>query len=343
VTTVLGINPESVGRWLEGNVAGAQGPFIFEQIAGGRSNLTYRVADANNNRYVLRRPPLGHVLATAHDVAREHRIISGVARAATVPVAPALGLCTDNQVNEAPFYVMGFVEGAVLDSVEAGRTLSEPLRTVASHDLVRVLSQLHAIEPDAVGLGELGKREGYVTRQLKRWSTQWENSRTRELPLMDDVRDLLAARMPVQRYTGIAHGDYRFGNCMVDPATGRVVAVLDWELCTLGDQLADVGYLLMYWSDPGGPILAENDPSGSVGYLSRSDVLNAYATATRRDPGDIGYYEAFSCWRLACIAEGVLHRYMVGVMGESEGFDLAGSQARVEVLAHRAAEALRRV
>ena len=338
---VTGIDAEPVSRWLADNIQGATGPFTFEQIAGGRSNLTYRVLDAVGTTFVLRRPPLGHVLATAHDMVREHRIISGVRIAGTVPVAPALGLCVDDAVNGAPFYVMGFVEGVVLDSPDAGRAFAHPLRGAACRDLIRVLGRLHEVEPDAVGLGDLGRREGYLARQLKRWSSQWENSRTRDLAVMDEMRDLLAARMPEQRYTGIAHGDYRFGNCIVDPHRGAIAAVLDWELCTLGDQLADVGYVLMHWIDPGQPSGAENDPSGAPGFLKRDEVLAEYAAVTGRDPGDVGYYEAFACWRLACISEGVLSRYKAGVMGESGSYDLAFAQGRVEALAQRGLAALR--
>ncbi len=262
---------------------------------------------------MLRRPPLGHVLATAHDMGREHRIISAL-QGSPVPVAPALGFCDDVAVNGAPFYVMGYVDGLVADSVAAGLTLSEAARTTASENLIDVLVELHRIDPDAVGLGTLGRKEGYLERQIKRWSTQWENSKTRELPIMDEVIALLDRHRPPQVHTGIVHGDYRLGNCLIDPVTGRIRAVLDWELCTLGDTLCEIGYLLVYWSDPTpgkGPGRA-NDPSGSPGFLSRAQMVERYATATGRDLSHINYYEAFSSWRLACIGEGVLARYKAG-------------------------------
>ncbi len=332
-----GINPVNVDNWLR--EAGLVGPFTFSLIAGGKSNLTYRFTDASGDRYVLRRPPLGHVLATAHDVAREHRIISALQNSA-VPVAPVVGLCTDDAVNGAPFSVMRFVDGVVLDSPAAGDAVPEAVRAHASDQLLDVMVALHSVDIDAVGLGELARRGGYLDRQLKRWKSQWDQSKSRDLPLMDQVHAGLIASQPEEHTVGIVHGDYRFGNCIVDPATGDLCAVLDWELCTLGDVLADIGYLLVYWSDPAGPQLAENDPSGRPGFPSRDEVVRRYTAATGRSVADIQYFEAFSCWRLACIAEGVLARYAAGVMGDSTGFDLALSQQRVDALAKRAAALL---
>lgn len=337
-TDVRGIDREKVSAWLAANVPGAIAPFEFSLIAGGRSNLTYRVLGADGARFVLRRPPLGHVLATAHDMGREHKIISAVGKTA-VPVAPALGMCTDESVNGAPFYVMGFVDGVVLDSPVLGRSLDEPIRTAASHSLMDVLADLHAVDPDAIGLADLAKKDGYLERQLKRWAIQWEKSKTRELPIMERVHELLSRDLPPQVHTGIVHGDYRLGNAMVDPKTGRIQAVLDWELCTLGDQLADVGYLLVYWSDPGAPNPRHNDPSGSPGFLSRADMLARYAAKTGRDLSGIGYYEAFSCWRLACIAEGVFARYKAGVMGDDDA-DMSTMGQGVVDLAERALTAI---
>lgn len=323
--------------WLADHVKGAVAPFTFSLIAGGRSNLTYRVAGADGTQFVLRRPPMGNVLATAHDMGREHRIISAVGKT-NVPVAPALGMCTDEAVNGAPFYVMGYVDGIVLDSPEAGQAFPEPLRAVAAHSMIDTLADLHAVVPDDIGLGELGKREGYIERQLKRWSTQWEKSKTRELPLMEEVHGLLAELRPEQRYTGIVHGDYRLGNALVSRETGKILAVLDWELCTLGDLMADVGYLLVYWSDPGPNPMRKNDPSGAYGFPTRAELLARYADRTGRDLSAVGYYEAFSCWRLACIAEGVRARYRAGVMADTN--DEAEAEDSVLALAERAKTAI---
>ena len=337
---VRGIEQEPVSAWLTANVAGAVGPFTFDLIAGGRSNLTYRVTGADGTQFVLRRPPMGNVLATAHDMGREHRIISAVGKT-NVPVAPALGMCTDEAVNGAPFYVMGYVDGIVLDSPDAGRAIPMPMRTAASESMMDTLTDLHAINPDDIGLGELGRREGYIERQLKRWSIQWEKSKMRELPIMEELHSILAAKRPEQQYTGIVHGDYRLGNCLVSRDTGKVKAVLDWELCTLGDVLADVGYLLVYWSDPGPNPVRANDPSGAEGFLSRAEIMDRYAKSTGRDLSTVGYYEAFSCWRLACIAEGVRNRYSAGVMADTnEGADAEDGTA---ALAQRAMAALERL
>jgi aminoglycoside phosphotransferase (APT) family kinase protein len=342
-SAVPGIDAPAVSTWLTANITGTTAPFSFTLIAGGRSNLTYRVTDVNGRELVLRRPPLGNVLATAHDMGREHRIISALQNS-TVPVAPALGFCDDATVNGAPFYVMGFVDGLVPDSVAAGLRLPEAARTHASHDLIDVLVNLHHIDPDAVGLGTLGRKEGYLERQIKRWTTQWHNSKTRELPIMEEVISLLDRHRPPQVHTGIVHGDYRLGNCLVDPETGSLKAVLDWELCTLGDTLCEIGYLLVYWSDPtpnGTPTRAENDPSGSPGFLSRAEMVERYARATGRDLSHIAYYEAFASWRLACIGEGVLARYRAGVMGDAAGYDTGPAAARVEAGVERSLGLLR--
>lgn len=334
-----GIEEAKVGAWLDANVGNAAGPYTYDLIAGGRSNLTYRVTDANGMRMVLRRPPLGHVLATAHDMAREHRIISAVG-ATGVPVPACLGLCTDEDVNGAPFYVMAFVDGVVLDSPEKGDLLPENLRTKASEHLVDVLADLHAVDIDAVGLGDLAKREGYVERQVKRWSTQWENSKTRELPAIEEVSRLLSQNIPAQQGVSIAHGDYRFGNVLTDVNEGRVAAVLDWELCTLGDPLADLGYIGIYWTDPGQPINRANDPSGLEGFPAYDDLVERYARRTGRDVSNIGYYKAFSSFRLAVISEGVYARYLKGAMGNQD-FDPTPMKVGTENLAEAALAALK--
>ena len=337
-----GIDIEPVSAWLATNISGAVAPFTFDLIAGGRSNLTFRVTAADGARFVLRRPPLGQVLATAHDMAREHRIIAALG-STSVPVPPALGLCTDVAVNGTPFYVMGFVDGVVLDSTERADQLAPALRGHASHHLVDVLADLHAVDVDAVGLGDLAKREGYVERQLKRWSTQWENSKTRELPSIDEVARRLRMRIPVQRGQSIAHGDYRFGNCLTDVGAGRIAAVLDWELCTLGDPLADVGYLGVYWYDGDAAHARANDPTSAGGFPSYDDLLQRYAKRTGRDLSDIDYYVAFSCWRLAVISEGVYSRYLHGAMGNQDGIVFDTFKVGTEELAERALAAMRRL
>lgn len=339
---VTGVDVERVSRWLVENIAGAVAPFHVTLIAGGRSNLTFKVTDAAGTSYVLRRPPLGHVLATAHDMAREHRIISAVGTT-RVPVPRTLGLCTDDTVNGAPFYVMAFVEGQVLDSPEKAELLDPVLREQASFDLIDVLADLHAIDVDAVGLGDLAKRTGYVERQLKRWTTQWENSKTRELPEIDEVVRLLRARLPEQQGVVIAHGDYRFGNVLTDVTRGRIAAVLDWELCTLGDPLADVGYIGVYWSDGPSPLLRSNDPTGAGGFPSYRALVDRYAARTGRDVSAVDYYVAFSCFRLAVITEGVYARYLYGAMGDQHGLDVSSMKDSTDGLVMRALDAIRRL
>ena len=334
-----GIDEHRVGDWLTTNIEGAVGPFTYDLIAGGRSNLTFRVVSADGTAMVLRRPPLGHVLATAHDMAREHRIISAVGQT-NVPVPPTLGLCTNDEVNGAPFYVMGWVDGVVLDSPDKGAHLPEHLRTPASEHLVDVLADLHAVDIDAVGLGDLAKRDGYCERQVRRWSTQWENSKTRELPAVEEVSRLLASSIPVQQGTSIAHGDYRFGNCLTDVSRGRIAAVLDWELCTLGDPLADLGYIGIYWTDPGETIRRGNDPSGLAGFPRFDDLVERYARRTGRDTSNIGWYKAFASFRLAVISEGVYARYLHGAMGDQQ-IDLEPMKIGTEVLAEAALAALK--
>jgi aminoglycoside phosphotransferase (APT) family kinase protein len=332
---VQGVDVPRVSEWLSGNIDGAVAPFRFDLIAGGRSNLTFAVRGADGQRFVLRRPPLGHVLATAHDMAREHRILSAVG-ATSVPVPQVLGLCTDPEVNGPPFYVMRFVDGVVLDSPERGQELSVQTRRHVAEHLFDVLADLHAIDVDAVGLGELARREGYVERQVKRWSTQWESSKTRELPAIDEVARRLRMRIPTQVGASIVHGDYRFGNCLVDIGAGRIAAVLDWELCTLGDPLADVGYLGVYWFTGDTETLRANDPTPAGGFPAYEELVDRYSRRAGRDVTDVGYYIAFSCFRLAVISEGVYARYLHGAMGDVAEADYVVFKDATENLATRA-------
>ena len=335
---MAGIDIARVTRWLADNIAGLSPPFDFLPIAGGRSNLTYRVVDSNGVTVVLRRPPLDHVLATAHDVAREFKIISAVGKT-SVPVPRALGVCLDESVNAAPFYVMTFVAGSVLDSPASAELLPIGLRRTASESLVDVLAELHQVDIDAIGLGDLAKRTGYIERQLKRWSTQWSESKTREFPAIERAERMLRERIPEQIGVSIVHGDYRFGNCLTDVATGRITAVLDWELCTLGDPLADVGHLGVVWTDPGSGLPRHNDPTGAPGFPTFDQVVKRYETRTGRDLSNIAFYRAFAAWRLAIISEGVYARYLYGAMGDNN-VDLAVLKNGTEVLATTALESL---
>jgi aminoglycoside phosphotransferase (APT) family kinase protein len=333
-----GIDLANVTAWITANVAGLAPPFTARFISGGRSNLTYQLVDTAGRAIVLRRPPLGHVLQSAHDMGREHRIIDAL-RDTAVPVANALGLCDDVTVNGAPFYLMDFVEGAVLATLEDALAYPETSRGPAAADLVDVMGRLHAVDPDAVGLGTLGRKDGYLARQLKRWHTQFEQSRTRELPLLDEVHDRLQARMPPQRWTGIVHGDFRLGNMILSPG-GTLRAVLDWELATLGDTLADLGWLLSSWVEAGEPTRGPfPPPTTAPGFPTRAELIDRYAATTGRDLSDLPYYLAFARWRGACISEGVLNRYKRAVMGEVD-FDLDAMADGVELSVNAARDAL---
>ena len=337
VPSVTGIDADAVTAWLREHDPASNPPFHFELIAGGHSNLTFRVTDANGKAYALRRPPLGHVLATAHDMSREHKIVSAMA-ATKVPVAPLVGLCTDESVNGAPFYVMGFVDGIILRNREAAVALPVGLRTTVSHTLIDTLVDIHEADVDAIGLGDLGRKDGYIARQLKRWRMQFHDSKTREIPEIDEVHDLLVARIPEQQGSGIVHGDYRLDNCIFGD-DGEVRAVLDWELCTLGDVLADLAQLLVYWGEAGDDEFAlDSPPSAEPGFSTRAELIERYAARSKRDLSQLDYYMAFASWKVACILEGVYSRYVAGAMGDrATGQDISTFIRRVDHLSSRAA------
>ncbi|MCU1502796.1 MAG: hypothetical protein JWM12_2150, partial [Ilumatobacteraceae bacterium] len=272
-----------------------------------------------------------------HDMGREHRLIHAL-QGSAVPVAPALGFCDDPGVIGAPFYVMGFVDGHVLhDPQEAEAALSPAARRTASESIVDTMAAIHAVDLDAVGLADLGKHEGYIARQLKRWYGQWNAQKTRELPAVDEVHDVLAARIPEQGPATIVHGDYRLDNCMVGD-DGRIVAVLDWEICTLGDPMADVGLLQVYWTGPGDDASAWTASATTApGFLDRGDIAARYAQVSGRDLSELPFYTAFACWKLACIMEGVYARYVGGALGERTAEELAPFIAQVDDAAARAA------
>jgi aminoglycoside phosphotransferase (APT) family kinase protein len=311
-------------------------PLRFTLIAGGHSNLTYRVDDAAGRSFALRRPPLGHVLATAHDVVREHRIVQALA-ATSVPVARPVGVCRDEAVNGAPFFVMDFVDGTVARDVAAGQALTSAKRARASASIVDALADIHAIDVEAVGLGDLARHDGYIERQLRRWRSQYQATRTRDVPAMDKVPEILAANIPPQGPAGLVHGDFRLDNCILDD-DGNVAAVLDWELCTLGDVLADVGLLLVYWTEPDDPDPAVDSPPTSVpGFWTRAQMITRYEQRSARDLSSLDFYIAFASWRLACILDGVHARYVAGAMGDSQpNFSLDSFVRRIDSLAARA-------
>ncbi len=312
-----GIDAAALERWFGDNVDGAAPPLSYERIAGGHSNLTYRVVDAAGRSWALRRPPLGKRLGSAHDMVREHRVVSALGPTA-VPVAPVAGLCEDEAVIGAPFYVMEFVSGPILRGLaEADLFPDEADRRAIGERVVDTLIAIHAVDPDAVGLGDLGRKEDYVARQLRRWQGQWEKSKTRELEAVDRVHEQLAARIPAQASTTIVHGDYRLDN-MILSDSGEVAAVVDWELCTLGDPLADLGLLMVYWPQRG-----DEDPVGlgqpanlAPGFPSREELVARYAERSGRDVAALDFFVALGYWKLAVIIEGVYARYVAGGYGK---------------------------
>jgi aminoglycoside phosphotransferase (APT) family kinase protein len=312
-----GIDRAGVEAWFEQNVEGVELPLAFERISGGHSNLTYGVSDAAAGRWALRRPPLGKRLGSAHDMAREHKVVSALAPTA-VPVAPVVGLCEDESVNGAPFYVMEFVEGPILRGLaEAEAFPEEAERRAIGERVADTLAEIHAVDPDAVGLGDLGRKEDYVARQLRRWQGQWEKSKTRELAAIDAVHERLSARIPAQGPATIVHGDYRLDNMILTPE-GEVAAVVDWELCTLGDPLADVGLLMVYWPERDGdePIALGQPANLAPGFPTREELRDRYAERSGRDLYQLDFFVALGYWKLAIILEGVYARYSAGQYGK---------------------------
>ena len=311
-----GIDRAGVEAWFAEHVEGAELPLSFERISGGHSNLTYRVADTAGHLWALRRPPLGKRLGSAHDMSREHKVVSALGPT-EVPVAPVVGLCQDESVNEAPFYLMEFVEGPILRGLaEADSFPDEADRRTIGERVADTLVSIHAVDPDAVGLGDLGRKEDYVARQLHRWHGQWEKSKTRELPAIDSVHERLSARIPDQGPATIVHGDYRLDN-MILAADGEVAAVVDWELCTLGDPLADVGLLMVYWPEAGEEGVALGQPATMApGFPSREELKARYAEHSGRDLSQLNFFVALGYWKLAIILEGVYARYAAGGYGK---------------------------
>jgi aminoglycoside phosphotransferase (APT) family kinase protein len=279
-------------------------------IAGGRSNLTYRITDGATT-WALRRPPLAHVLPTAHDMAREYRVISALAGTA-VPVPQPVALCSDPGVLGAPFYLMSFINGVVLDSPARLARLDAATAGAVCGQLVGTLLALHEIAPTAVGLGDFGRPDGFLARQLRRWRTQWDASQTQPRPDLDRVVHRLAGAMPGQPAAAVVHGDYRLTNVIQAPDLCRVAAVVDWEMATVGDPLTDLGLLIAYHtlSEEQDFIMPRMRPQD--GFLSARQWADAYAAGSSRDLSALNWYIAFGYFKLAVIAEGIHHRYLQG-------------------------------
>jgi aminoglycoside phosphotransferase (APT) family kinase protein len=325
-TTTAGADPSVVGPHLATALDDpAWQDCSVTLIAGGKSNLTFQV-DAGERSVILRRPPLGHVLPTAHDMVREHTVMSALA-GTPVPVPQMLHLCTDPEVLGQPFYVMERVEGHICrESLPAGCADDPAQRRAIGEGLVEVLAALHEVEPAAVGLTDFGRPDGYLERQVRRWVKQWDATRIEGHDALDALASDLAADVPGTQRNTVVHGDYRLDNTILDPARpGRIAAVLDWEMSTLGDPLADLGILLGYWSqadDAGARTSAIVVPAATVlpGFPTRQEVAELYARRTGLDLTPLPWYAAFAAFKLAVVCAGIVARVRGGAM-LGDGFD----------------------
>jgi aminoglycoside phosphotransferase (APT) family kinase protein len=327
-----------LGRWLhEKGVTATQAAPRVRLIAGGRSNLTYLLEPGEEAvPLVLRRPPLGHVLPTAHDMSREYRVLSALA-GTDVPVPAPVALCLDADVIGAPFYLMPYVAGLVLRSAEDGKRLTPVKARQLSESFTDMLAAIHGVDLGATGLASFGRPEGYMERQLSRWQRQWELSATREVPGYTELTQRLAEGLPgrsaLPSSAGtLVHGDYRLDNTLVRlDATGTarpaIAAVLDWEMSTLGDPLADLGLALVYWTEPGDGDSLDVEWAPEIttgpGFMSRAEIADRYAAATGRDVSALGYYMAFGCFKLAVVLEGIHARFLLN-QTVGEGFEKEG-------------------
>lgn len=334
------IATEAVAGWTSSLGIGAQHPNSFTRVGAGQSNLTFLVEDGAGHRWILRRPPLGNLLASAHDVAREFRILSGL-QGTGVPIPTVHGLCVDPEVTDAPIMLMDFVDGRVLDSLAAVEEIDPETRRAIGTSLVTTLGLVHAVDLESSGLVDLASHKPYAERQLRRWHRQWEQSRTRDLPLVDDLAKRLSANVPEQRELSLVHGDFHLMNTITDPARGDVVAVLDWELATLGDPLADLGGLLAYWPQANDEVKTGFTGPSLPGFPTRAELVQSYAQATGRNVDAIGFWYVLGLWKIAIIAEGVLRRSIddprnTAVTGRIDATLIDGLMARADLEARAA-------
>ena len=337
---IPGIHYDNVTRFFRDNVPDGACDLSFELIAGGKSNVTYLVR-GGGHEWVLRRPPLGHVLPTAHDMAREYRVMTALA-GSDVPVPRTFALCTDEAVNEMPFYVMAYTPGVVLlNELPDDYATTPQQRRAMCETLIDTLVKLHAVDYRAVGLEDFGHPDGYLERQVRRWSQQWERSKTGALPEIEALIPRLHNALPESPPPTVVHGDYRLGNMALDPNDpGRVVAVFDWEMSTLGDPLADLGYCLIYWIDPGDDFSTASVGTGSSfttldGFMRRSELIDEYARRSGRDVTAADFYQVLALYKLAIICEGIYARFL---KGQTLGNDFDNTARASVPLAKRALE-----
>ncbi|MGY1711564.1 phosphotransferase family protein [Geodermatophilus sp. SYSU D00758] len=343
MSTPVGADPAVVGPYLASVFADDRWRSVtVEMVAAGMSNLTYVVTPAGGppeDAVILRRPPTGAVLATAHDMAREHRVISALVPT-PVPVPRTLHLCEDTGVLGAPFYVMERVVGVhVVTELPPGYADEPAQRLAIGEGLVDVLADLHAVDPQAVDLGDFGRPEGFMARQVRRWTKQWDATRDRDRPGMDALAARLAETVPRTQRDGIVHGDYRLDNCLLDPGTpGRIRAVLDWEMSTLGDPLADLGLMLVYWPEAGEDLPAtQSSVTALPGFPDRAAVAERYAQRTGLDLAELSWYVGFAYFKFAAIVAGIVARSAAGAMA---GKDTSGYADRIDPCVERGRAAL---
>lgn len=302
---VPGLDLDALVGWL-GGLGAASGPLQVRRIGDGQSNITCLVTDAQGRRVVLRRPPLGDRLGSAHDVAREARIIDALA-GTTVPAPRILGVRDEGGTDGAPVVAMTFIDGVPVgpDTLER---LTPAARRGLGPAIVHTLATLHSVDVDAVGLTGLARRSSYASRQLRRWSGQWDASRTREHHGVDALTERLRATVPEETEVRLVHGDLHPANTLVDVVTGDMVAALDWELCTLGDPLADLGTVLAYWPDEGEEALLPFSVSAAPGFARRAELVAEYGRLTGRDLSTVGFWHALGLWKVAIICEGIIQR-----------------------------------
>lgn len=303
----LAVDLHALRRILRDRGVDVRGELTGSRVGRGQSNLTYVITDAATGRWVIRRPPRGELLASAHDVLREARILDALATA-DLPVPAVLRTLNDAEVADAPVVVMEHVDGMVVDRIELAESLAPAVRGAISRALPQTLAAVHAVDLDRHGLLDLASHGPYAARQLRRWSRQWEQSKTRELPALDALTVTLGRSMPPQSRIALVHGDFHLRNLICAPETGAIRAVLDWELATLGDPLADVGTMLAYWPQADDPDIGLFDASRLPGFATRSQLVEEYCSTAGVSEDHIGYWHALGLWKVAIIAEGVLRR-----------------------------------
>ncbi|MEO3827380.1 phosphotransferase family protein [Actinomadura sp. B10D3] len=332
---VPGVDVPRLAAWLARELPGSGRITAIDLIAGGRSNLTYGITLDGGRRIVLRRPPLGHVQPTAHDMGREYRVLSALGHGTAVPVPKTLAFCDDEDVIGARFYLMDFVEGRVLRAREDAEDMTPEQARGLSEALAGALAAIHTVDVKAVGLEDFGRPSGYMERQLRRWGKQWDGSREairstgarRDLPEYDRLVARLAERMPADAPARLVHGDFRLDNALarLEPRP-EIAAVVDWEMSTLGDPLSDLGLTLVYWAEAADE---QELPVGATitsapGFFTRREFAGRYAALTGFDLADVDFYVAFACFKLAVILEGIHARYLQNAT-VGEGFDQIGT------------------